>query len=183
MHEQAMDELQIEIAPAQESDLPGIAELAEIIWQANYRGIISEPQIRFMLDWMYALETLRDEVRSRGVRFERLLVRGSLAGFAAYGPTEETGVFKLHKLYVHPNLQGKGLGSRLLEHCERAAARLGAHQLILSVNKRNHRAQHTYERNGYKVERSVIVPIGGGYVMDDYVMAKSLESHPIKRGN
>ena len=93
-----------------------------------------------MLAKMYSLETLRDELRSKGIRFERLLVDGRFVGFAAYGPTPEPGGMKLHKCYLLPEMHGRGYGSLLLQHCEREVRKLGARRLILAVNKRNTKA-------------------------------------------
>jgi len=42
------------------------------------------------------------------------------------------------------------------------------------VNKRNVRAIKAYQRNGFEIADSVVTDIGGGFVMDDYVMAKDL---------
>ena len=47
-------------------------------------------------------------------------------------------------------------------------------RLILSVNKRNARAIAAYKRNDFAVAESVVTDIGGGFVMDDYIMAKGL---------
>ena len=46
--------------------------------------------------------------------------------------------------------------------------------MILSVNKRNAKAIAAYHRNGFVIAESVVTDIGGGFVMDDYVMAKEL---------
>ena len=83
---------------------------------------------------------------------------------------------KLHKLYLLPELHGRGLGSRLLQHCEREVRAGGARRLILSVNKRNAQAIAAYKRNGFVIAESVVTDIGGGFVMDDYIMAKSIQS-------
>ncbi|HXR48809.1 MAG TPA: GNAT family N-acetyltransferase [Candidatus Limnocylindrales bacterium] len=162
------------IIRATEEHLPAIAELAGVIWRACYPGIISRAQIDYMLARMYALDTLREEIRSQSIRYDFLLVDGEPAGFASHGPTSEPGVMKLHKLYLMPALHGRGLGSRLLQHCEREVRMAGAHRLILSVNKRNTQAVAVYKRNGFVIAESVVTDIGGGFVMDDYIMAKSV---------
>ena len=84
--------------------------------------------------------------------------------------------FKLHKLYLLPEMQGRGLGSRLLQHVEHEVRAGRACQLILSVNKRNAKAITAYKRNGFVIAESVVTDIGGGFVMDDYVMVKDLSA-------
>ncbi len=73
-----------------------------------------------------------------------------------------------------PELHGRGLGSRLLQHVEREVRQLGARRLILSVNKRNAKAIAAYQRNGFVIAESVVTDIGGGFVMDDFIMTKEL---------
>jgi diamine N-acetyltransferase len=164
----------LQIIPATGEHLSAISELAGVIWRACYPGIITTEQIDYMLARMYSLDVLRDEIRSQGIRYDRLLLDGELAGFASYGPTSEPGVMKLHKLYLLPEMQGRGLGSRLLQHVEREVRVGGARRLILSVNKRNANAIAAYQRNGFRIVESVVTDIGGGFVMDDYIMAKEL---------
>jgi diamine N-acetyltransferase len=168
------DQLKSRIIPATEADLPVISELAGVIWRACYPGIISNAQIDYMLTRMYSLDVLRDEIRSQGIHYNCLLMDGKLVGFASYGPTSEPGVMKLHKLYLLPELHGRGLGSRLLQHVESEVRAEGTRRLILSVNKRNARAIAAYRRNGFIVADSVVTDIGHGFVMDDYIMAKDL---------
>ena len=40
----------------------------------------------------------------------------------------------------------------------------------LTVNRRNERAIGAYRRAGFREVRAQVTDIGGGYVMDDYVM-------------
>jgi GNAT superfamily N-acetyltransferase len=164
----------IEILPATEEHLPALVELAGVIWRQHYPGIISLAQIDYMLGRMYALDTLRDELRSKDIRFVRLLVDGRFVGFGSFGPTAEPGVMKLHKCYLLPELHGRGYGSRIIQYCEREARRLGARRLLLAVNKQNVKAIAAYRRNGLVVVESVITDFGNGFVMDDYIMAKDL---------
>jgi ribosomal protein S18 acetylase RimI-like enzyme len=165
----------VQIEPAGESALPAIARLAGSIWRACYPGIISSQQIDYMLDRMYSLEALRREIISGGICYQRLFVAGEFAGFASYGPAGPD-AFKLHKLYLHPEHHGRGLGGSLLQHCEREVRKLGAQRLTLNVNKQNAGAIAFYRRNGFVIVEPVIIDIGEGFVMDDYIMAKQLAS-------
>ena len=121
---------------------------------------------------MYALPKLEAELREQSIRFDRLLVDNCARGFSAFGPTADPCVYKLHKLYVQPALHGTGCGSLLLRHCEAESRKLGAARLCLNVNKANARAMRAYSRNGFEITDSLVVAIGGGFVMDDYVMTK-----------
>jgi len=162
------------ILPATEDDLPALAELAGNIWRQHYPGIISPEQIDYMLGKMYALEALREQIRTQGIQFVRLLVGERFVGFASYGPATAPGVMKLHKCYLLPEMHGRGYGTLLLQHCDREARHRGAHRLILAVNKHNAKAVAAYQRNGFAVVESVITDFGSGFVMDDFIMAKDL---------
>lgn len=173
-----MNTAAVELLPATERDLPALAELAGVIWRQHYPGIISLAQIEYMLGKMYDVARLREELRD-GIRFIRLLADGKFIGFASFGPQPEPGVMKLHKLYLLPEYHGLGYGSRLLNYCEAETRRLGAHRLVLAVNKHNTKAVAAYRRNGFSVTESVITDFGGGYVMDDYIMAKDLDAEGV----
>lgn len=152
--------------------LTEIAALAGVIWRAHYPGIISPEQIDYMLARMYRVETLRGELAS-GIHWFRAVVDGELRGFASVGPTDTATEFKLHKLYVHPDWQRHGLGSALLKNCEATARTHGATALILNVNKCNTAALDVYRQRGFVIRESIMADIGGGFVMDDYVMVKA----------
>ena len=85
---------------------------------------------------------------------------------------------KLHKLYLLPELHGRGLGSLLLQHVEREVCGGAARRLILFVNKRNAKAIAAYQRNGFVAADSVVTDIGGGFVRDDYIMAQDFSACP-----
>lgn len=157
-----------------EEHLPALAELAGVIWRQHYPGIISREQIEYMLGQMYSLETLRGELREKQVCFVRLLADDRFVGFASFGPLAEPDVFKLHKCYLLPEFHGRGLGSRLLQYCETEVRQLGGRRLKLAVNKQNVKAIAAYRRNGFCVAESVVTDFGGGFVMDDFILAKDL---------
>ena len=163
----------VAIRAATRSDLGTIRDLAYRIWHQHYPGIITVEQIDYMLDRDYAISTLESDL-ARGVWMDLIAVDGSAMGFAAYEPTGQPGEVKLHKIYLATELHGQGLGSQLLAHVEATAAARGYARIILQVNKQNRKAIAAYSRNGYDRERELVVDIGGGFVMDDYLMTKEL---------
>ena len=161
------------VVPAATCELPAIAALAGVIWRVNYPSIITAEQIDYMLARMYAIEEMERQV-GQGTVFLRLLVDEQLIGFAAHSPTSNPAERKLDKLYIHPDHQRHGHGSRLLNHVLEAARALGCTSLMLTVNKRNTKAVAAYEKNGFTIRESVVADIGGGFVMDDYVMLRAI---------
>ena len=161
------------IEPAGPEHLAPIAALAAVIWRAHYPGIISHEQIEYMLARMYDVEVMRHELET-GIAYGRLLIDGELRGFASYGPDSNARELKLHKLYIHPECQRQGFGAMLLKRIEAIARERGFAILVLGVNKGNTRAIAAYRKHGFTIRESVVADIGGGFVMDDYVMEKPL---------
>jgi ribosomal protein S18 acetylase RimI-like enzyme len=165
--------MQVVIELARSEHLAEISALAAIIWRTHYPGIISHQQIDYMLMRMYDVELMRRELEA-GIAYDRLLVDGTLRGFASYGPESSAREAKLHKLYVHPDFQRRGFGAMLLRHVESVIRARGLIQLVLAVNKKNEKAIAAYHKNGFTIRESVVNDIGGGFMMDDYVMMKRL---------
>ncbi len=164
----------IHIADATEHDLECVAVLAGVIWRRHYPGIISSGQIDYMLALGYSHEALERFIAEPGAGLLLAHADERLVGFAAYYRPERTDELKLDKLYVHHDYHGRGVGSRLIGQVEAAAKAQALPTLILNVNKNNVQAIRAYEANGFAIRDSVVIDIGGGYVMDDYVMAKRL---------
>jgi GNAT superfamily N-acetyltransferase len=165
--------VKVTIERATKDQLSSIAELAARIWRAHYPGIISSEQIEFMLAQMFAPEEMERQLAA-GTLFDRLLVDGQLIGFVAHGPIKQSDEHRVDKLYVLPKFQRNGFGSRLLKHVIDWAESGGSQSVALAVNKRNETAIAAYQKNGFAIRESVVTDIGHGFVMDDYVMSKSL---------
>ncbi len=155
-------------------DIGIVQHLAETIWPQVYSSIISAAQIRYMLDMMYSKESLNQQL-DKGHQFILAIKDDKAIGFAAFSQksTTETNIFRLHKLYVLPQLHTKGVGSFLLDYVKTTSKNLGANTLELNVNK-NNSATNFYNKKGFTVLREEVLDIGDGYVMDDYVMVLSL---------
>lgn len=58
-------------------------------------------------------------------------------------------VAEIHRLYVRPDLRGKGLAARLVGECERIARDAGARSIVAWSDTRFSTAHRLYERLGY----------------------------------
>ena len=164
--------LKVDIRPITPPDVPAIAALAREIWQATYPGIITQEQIDFMLEQRYGHERLYDDLEDLHKWLDQAFHDGRRVGFAFSEIYK--GEFKLDKLYIHPDVQRRGVGGQLIAHVAERAKREGYPCLILQVNKRNVNAINSYKKYGFEVRTVTVDDIGGGYVMDDYVMEEKL---------
>ncbi|MDQ5888997.1 MAG: hypothetical protein RL210_1625 [Pseudomonadota bacterium] len=156
------------------SELPTLAELARHIWQQHYPAIISQAQIDYMLQQRYHPAALQTELDTPQHWLDGLWLGETMLGFANYFCTGQPAEMKLDKLYLHPHWHGRGLGSLLLEYVTARARQHGCDTLTLAVNKHNTTAIKAYRRNGFEVAEQVVVDIGNGFVMDDFIMSKAL---------
>jgi len=160
------------------ADFETIARLGEAIWREHYTRIISNAQIDYMLGERYTPEKLRVYLNAAD-RWLMLLradgPNGSRAiGYCSYALTDDPGEMKLEQLYLLPELHGRGLGRLMLRHVEQQASARGRSILMLQTNKRNDIAIAFYRKAGFTVREEAVFDVGGGFVMDDYVMEKAL---------
>ena len=168
------------LTPIVAADFPLVRALAGTIWRQHYSGIVSAAQIDFMLAGRFNDEALRDQAQAADRWLELLRVSGEPVGYCGYEVAEvdvehrRPDAMKLAQLYVLASHRGMGLGRFMLGHVEERAHALGSRSLWLQVNRKNAAAIGFYRKMGFVVAREAVFDIGGGFVMDDYVMAKSL---------
>ncbi|MFN7086894.1 MAG: GNAT family N-acetyltransferase [Burkholderiales bacterium] len=163
-----------QILPLAPEDVQRICELAADIWWQHYPGIISAAQIKYMLAQRYDPRIIREELGRDGVWWDKLLVGGEIAGFSSGFLTGRPDEMKLDKLYVRGDCQRRGYGAMLVERACGFARDLGCTRLMLAVNKKNWNAIAAYGKYGFVTEAAVVKDIGGGFVMDDYIMVREL---------
>jgi RsiW-degrading membrane proteinase PrsW (M82 family)/ribosomal protein S18 acetylase RimI-like enzyme len=156
---------------AYKNDIPLIRDLTFKIWPQTYSSILSESQIDYMLDMMYSETALQKQMKEN---HEFIIVNDGIepVGFASFSLLEP-GVYKLHKIYVMPQNQGKGTGKFVINEILKAIILKGGTALQLNVN-RNNKAKDFYDNLGFVVIREEDIDIGSGYFMNDYVMEKKV---------
>jgi diamine N-acetyltransferase len=164
----------IRLEPLTEADFSAVAALADVIWRGHYSSMISMAQIDYMLGGRYAPERLHAYVGS-DVRWMWVLrVDAAPVGYCSCSLDESVDAMKLEQLYLLAEHKGRGLGGQMLRHVETHTRRQGRARLYLTVNKGNAVPIAIYRKSGFAIREEAVFDIGGGYVMDDYVMEKRL---------
>ena len=157
-----------------EADFASLRTLAHAIWRAHYTQIVGRAQVDFMLGARFTPDNLRRYLES-SERWMKVLRRdGREVGYCSYALTPVPGELKLEQLYLLPELHGLGLGRFMLGEIEANARKLGCQAIVLQVNKRNTLALAVYRKSGFIEREQVVLDIGNGFVMDDFILVKSL---------
>lgn len=163
----------MEVIKAGRQHIPMIQEIVDATWPVAYGDILSPEQIRYMIRLFYSAEALDRQI-DQGHHFLLCLEEGAPLGFASFELNFD-GVHhtKLHKLYVLPDTQGKGIGKLLLDQIITVITDQAEEQLFLNVNRHN-KAIGFYKRYGFRIAGEEDIDIGNGYFMNDYVMVLTL---------
>ncbi|MDR1423001.1 MAG: GNAT family N-acetyltransferase [Azoarcus sp.] len=162
--------MDIAIRPITPDDIGAIASLARAAWFSAYSDILPPGQIDYMLAQRYGHGRFDADLADPQKWLHQALIDDVRAGFATCDIHE--GEFRLHELYIHPDMQHRGLGAALVAHAAGLAREHGYPALILAVNKNNAQAIRAYDKYGFRVRDEIVADIGGGFVMDDYIMEK-----------
>ena len=147
--------------------LPEIQNLANIIWPATYSELITPQQVDYMMELIYSRSSLKKQIE-KGHQFIVAYDDGKAVAFASYSAREnDASIYKLHKIYILPNQQGKGIGKRLINYVIKDIA--PATTLQLNVN-RNNKALRFYQKIGFKIIAEEDIDIGSDFYMNDYIL-------------
>lgn len=163
----------ITILEATAQDFKSIQEIAHIAWPLTYKDILSKAQIEFMLDLFYSDVALQTNLTD-GHHFLIAKQDDKPLGFASCEPYyQNKKQTRLHKIYLLPKSQGKGVGQLLIQAVENKAKKNNDQTISLNVNRFN-MAYLFYLKCGFRIIAEEDLEIGQGYVMEDYKMEKQL---------
>jgi len=124
-----------------------------------------------MLDRFQSKQSISDQIRS-GFLYFLIKEDNQFIGYIGVQPKGDE--LFLSKIYIRSSERGKGLGKKAVQFIERVGKEKGLRKIALTVNKNNSDAIKAYEKLGFKNLGPVIQEIGGGFIMDDYRMEKTL---------
>jgi len=170
----------INITKVSLESIPTIQRLSDEIWKKVYPSIVPMAQIEFMLSTWYSKDGLTGQMKNLGHQFVLVEWNNEQVGYASYSEkiAGEPIRFRVHKLYLQPELHGMGIGRAILKFIAKEAMPLGCKELELNVHKRNP-AVGFYKRMGFTIEQDIVTIIEHGHVLDDHIMLLDLMKNPL----
>ena len=162
----------IEICLAtQKGDFEQIEKIGKVIWEEHYTPIIGVEQVEYMLNKFQSVSAIESQV-VEGFEYYNIYIKEQAVGYLSFVKKEES--LFLSEFYISKRERGRGLGKFALDFVIDKAKTLEIKEISLTVNKYNVNAIKAYDKMGFVTVDSIISDIGSGYVMDDFVMAKTI---------
>ncbi len=157
-----------------ERDILLVSTLAHEIWREYYPAVVSSDQVEYMLEKFQSPAAIKDAI-AQG--YEYYLVRAGVmpVGYVGIHPHDPPGKLFLSKYYMLAEYRGKGYGRDVMEELTQLARGMRARAIWLTVNKKNTTVEK-YRKLGFEIVDEMAADIGGGYVMNDYIMEKAIDA-------
>jgi len=155
-----------------DNDIQTVAALAHEIWYQHYIPIIGGAQVDYMLEKYQSSQAIAHAIRCQGYQYYLVSVQDRPVGY--FGICVIGDVLFLSKIYIQRDNRGQGIGHRMVDFVKSHARENACIKIELTVNKNNESAIAAYEKMGFCRDKQITADIGGGYVMDDYLMVLKL---------
>jgi len=156
-------------------DWQAIQCIANVTWPNTFGTLMSRVQINYMLQIMYSESSLKAQMLASEHQFLGIEQEGLLIGFSSYGLNcENSKAMMIHKFYLLPECQRKGVGTLFMEHLSKLAISAGCSELRLKVFYKNNKAIHFYTKVGFEKKGEIQTDIGNGFLILDDVMERKL---------
>jgi ribosomal protein S18 acetylase RimI-like enzyme len=133
-----------------QNDLEVIRKITWETWLATYAKFIPEEDLRSYFDTNYTPDVLRKLYHSVFMKGFLAEVDGITAGCMRTFLNKEENRFYVSSLYILPQFQGKGIGSRLMAEAEECARGYHLDQVWLGVMEQNIHALEWYKAQGFE---------------------------------
>jgi GNAT superfamily N-acetyltransferase len=157
------------------AELETVETLAREIWNEFYVPLIGRAQVDYMVERFQTARAMAAQLQ-QGYEYYLVSRDDRPIGYCAVQPQPDERTLFLSKFYLHRDARGTGTGRALMAFIEQLAEVRGLVSIWLTVNKGNPSVQ-AYERLGFRIAAELRIDIGQGFVMDDFRMEKSLDSH------
>jgi diamine N-acetyltransferase len=156
-----------------EAHIAEVAHLAREIWQEHYVPIIGQEQVDYMVDKFQSERAIAGQLAD-GYEYYLVNHDEKHVGYTAVVANVSEAALLISKIYVKNSVRGHGLGKKMLEFVEDLCRHRRIKKMWLTVNKNNSRSIAWYARMGFTTTGPIVQDIGGGFVMDDFRMEKTI---------
>ena len=175
--------------------LEHLAAMAQEIWREYWPERIGRPQTEYMLEMFHAPQAMHEDMARKGYRYWIIEdAQGLALGYTAAAIEELTGdeardreishsiaVDKrwprrlfISKVYLYKEQRGKGISGSVFSFYDELCRAAGIPVMYLTVNRENEGAIAAYLSHGFRIVDEMDNPIGGGFTMYDYAMAREV---------
>jgi GNAT superfamily N-acetyltransferase len=155
------------LRPFRPADVQAVQDLVLGTIDVSYAGVYAPSAIAHFKQHHHAAEILTDAAGGYAVVLERdgvIVATGTL-----------TAAGKITRVYVRPDLQGRGLGKRIMAHLEQQARAAGRASVFLNASLV---ARRFYESLGYHLREAKSHAMENGARLDYFEMDKPLGDTP-----
>ena len=160
---------QLEVRKAEtDTQVREIADLAKVIWNEHFTPIIGKDQVDYMVEKFQSYPALKEQI-SEGYEYYQIFSSGEFCGYTGIHPGEDSRLF-LSKLYLKKESRGHHLATGAFSFLKEICRERGYSAIWLTCNKHNDNSLGVYRHFGFEIIDTQEADIGGGFIMDDYIM-------------
>lgn len=174
----------VQIRKAQIKDLDRLQKLAVLTFIESYNSGYPHKDLEDHAKEIFNKSDLKDELKSEDNLFYVAIVKKKLVGYLKLDLNKtiskngerrsSENSAELTRLYVHPDMTGKRIGSKLLGKGFEIARKKNFRQIMLRVWKNNSRAIRFYQSMGFKIDGNNSYPFVAEKKTSDTIMSKKL---------
>lgn len=167
------------IEQVQPDQIDELVALSRETFQATFEDSNTEENMQKFLDDHYNHDRLLRELETPGSFFYFVYEDGQLAGYlklnvnTAQSERVDDNGLEVERIYLKKDFQGRGIGSRLLDHAEAQARKWHKHAIWLGVWEHNEKAKDIYAHKGYQKIGQHEFVVGDDHQID-YLFKKNL---------
>ena len=160
---------QLEVRKAEtDTQVREIADLAKVIWNEHFTPIIGKDQVDYMVEKFQSYPALKEQI-SEGYEYYQIFSGGEFCGYTGIRPGEDNRLF-LSELCLKKESRGHDLATGAFSFLKEICRERGYSAIWLTCNKHNDNSLGVYRHFGFEIIDTQEADIGGGFIMDDYIM-------------
>lgn len=157
------------------ADIDRLTDMANKIWNEYFPPLIGQTQVDYMLEKFQSAESIHQQL-DKGWQYFFITEDNLPVGYIGMFQNRRNRVVELSKFYLQADSRRKAIGRLALTALIKNEIQPEMEKIVLRVNKGNSIAIAAYQKFGFVKSHEAVVDIGNGFVMDDYIFEKTLNT-------